>query len=177
MNIDKAKLTKKYEVQIKAYKELIPCITAAIPVITKFNGKVLNIKLSRALDELTNAYYYVRHDKIDNRNVSIEVQLKQRYYHNSPDPSGYASVSYDFTSNHTIPIILIDGRINAELTIENLKKSIEVITILTAKLENNFANLDNTIAHCGTLCKQVADYNATLDNVNRETLKIDTRRI
>lgn len=173
INIDKSQIIRKYEVQIKAYRELIPCISEAIPVIQRFDGKVFNVKLEKALEELTNAYYYVRRNNYGNSNVSIEVQLKQRHY--TMSGNGCNIANYDFTSNNTMNITLINNRIDAKSTIENLEKSIKTLTTRIEHLDHNYACLNDNIELYIKTCEQIKDYNATLDEVTRGLLRIESR--
>lgn len=173
-NINKQNITKLYEVQINAYRELIPCIREVIAVAEKFDGKILNVKLSNALKDLdTLAHYRIGKDQYGQQESYVNIQLKQRYYSNNPDSKGYSSVSYDFVSDKTVYLSVDDKRINAGKTIESLNKCIEGMESAIVKLENNLANIDKIIAEYGELYERIRIFNDDLDSISRRTLRFE----
>lgn len=115
----------KYNKQIEVLKKLNEYLKRAVPVLEKFNGKIINVKIERALKEIfhdaPNLYIKVKHS-----NRCLTISNWDKYYNIYSDYGDRVSTNLvSYYENHIIlsDTERLDINITKDLIEENIKRN------------------------------------------------------
>lgn len=153
--------------QIKVYNHLLDGIKVCREQVTKFDGKVLNIRLINAMKEKPNPH---RLSFSLNGSISIS-DYQDRWYSMPGDQNGGYIDYYTITVN---PVTNEANRIDASKTIENADKQTDYLKTKIVECKADITRFDEEAEAWAELKKQVDAYNAKYSYRLRGT--IDMRK-
>ena len=169
-------LTKVYVAEIEALKENVENMEKSIAVIKKFDGKMLNVKLKNAIDEVIKGYVSVEKKSYDINNVRISFTADNRCFIH-PQENGYSSCTYAsiFDTATFYDLELKDGRIQAEKWIEKINLQIAYYNRELEKMvkNNNKENNDTLTKEREEIKKMIESFNSKLDYVNAKMFSLE----
>jgi hypothetical protein len=176
---DKQSLKQVYEVETQALTENIQAMEKSIEVIQRFDGKVLNVRLKKAIDEVIPGFVSIEVKSYNQDQATIEFYANNRYITTEPDKNGVYSTIYSSIYDRIViwDLPLVDNRIQAEAWIEKIKTSIESHKnqLETMYINNNDKVIDELQTEYDQLLKSIIDFNDKQDYVNNKMFRIDYR--
>lgn len=163
----KERFTVQMNQQIKVYNHLLQGVEVCKETVAKFDGKVLNIRLIKAMKEKANP-----HSLSFSLNGSISISDYQERWYSMPGDQNGAYIDY-----YTItvqPITNDANRIDASKTIENANKQTDYLKKNIAQCKADIILFDDEADAWNELKKQVDAYNAKYSYRLRGT--IDMRK-
>ena len=160
-------IVKHNREQARVYTELIEGFKTIIPALEKFDGKVINVRLEKAIKELLDKEHFAVSIKNGyNNNKHLKLWNHKRSY-----SAGEYSCNYvDYCSAY----IEIDmGRLNSKNAITELEKECKSLEkqaneLLTAC--NNIADIEKEYKQ---ICDMIRDFNNKVPYQIRESYKFD----
>lgn len=153
--------------QIKVYQDLISILKELNEVINTFDGKVINIRLTKYIKEKLNVdcaiisnYRGIKSLKIiskENRSITIH------------DVNGNSSTAY--VEYNTIEICLQreeNNRLEAKFVLQRLQDEINIIEEKIFSLNKTIINFDNMLKEYQEIKKRIEDFNNRYDYSIRE---------
>lgn len=150
---NKERFTAQMTQQIKVYNHLLKGLEICKGTITKFDGKVLNIRLINAMKEQPNPH---RLSFSLNGSISIS-DYQDRWYSMPGDQNGGYIDYYTITVN---PVKNEQNRIDASKTIENANKQTDYLKKQIEECKTDILRYDEEAEAWKELQNQVTAYNA-----------------
>lgn len=170
------------ELDLANFKEWVSISDKVKDVITKFNGKVLNVKLSKALNEIDCNFYF--HVEVSYNSLKIYTYAKNRYILTEPDKNGvrgtiYTDYDKDFFCYDAINVqgdrILLssDNRMLAENINKCIDKNVDYLKERINGIEN--FNIQDAKEKKEELLRQIEKFNNSIPSYYSNT-KIKIQR-
>ena len=176
---DKQSLKQVYQVEIQALKENIQAMEKSLEVIKKFDNKVLNVRLKKAIDEVIPGFVSIKVKSYNQDQATIEFYANNRYITTEPDKNGVCSTIYSSIYDRIViwDLPLVDNRIQAEAWIEKIKTSIESYKnqLATMQANNNDKVIDELQAEYNQILETIKQFNSKQDYVNNKMFQINYR--
>lgn len=160
------------EKQIEVYEVLIEALESSKQVISKFDGKMCNVRLEKALKESQElkdleVYPSVR------KNV-FELYAYDRSFKTDPDAE-YSCWSYVNHSDINIPISMNGNRIDASKTMYIMFDCISTLRIKIKKLKEANDNFENMVKDYQKIIALIDKYNEDYDISIRKNYRLNRR--
>ena len=139
--------------QVKVYNHLLQGLEVCKGIVHKFNGKVLNIRLVKAMKD-NNNHYGLSYSL--NGSISIS-DFQDRWYSMPGDQHGGYIDYYTIT---VTPVTNDSNRIDASKTIENANNQTDYLKNKIAECKADIIRFDEEAEAWAELKKQVEAYNA-----------------
>lgn len=178
----------KFEQQVKAYNDAIKALEVAKTLADKFDGKVINKRFTKALNEASDNFFGkerqvifsispVHYDWSHKQNITqIELYLSDRCkcYEGGCVYIDYDRVHVYELSNDSECYVNAEGRLNKEVFLKALDKQIE-------NCKDAISKFQLCIDHFDEYLNKVKDFNKKLEELKKEipypmgisTFKID----
>lgn len=162
----KLEFTAKYKQQEKILQMFVTTLKAIIPIIGQYNGKVVNVKLTKSAKEVCKDVYI----SLSDNNISLSVGSLTKMY-KSIDGTSNNVDKY----NYTFPISTDENkRLDSTKTIEIINEEIEYLTSeITAILNDISFNYDKEVEEYNKLKQAVKKYEETFSHRLRRSIRIE----
>lgn len=147
---------RRQETQIAMYLRLLRATKACHEILPKFDGKVLNVRIVKAFQEANQeegVYFY-----LERNHIRVSSSIGRSYSNGDPDSEGYSTCSYISTDKLSFNVALIDNRINAASTLENLRSSESDFRGRMKELRFCIDNYDQHTKESNELEKSIMEY-------------------
>lgn len=149
----KERFTAQVNQQIKVYNHLLQGLAVCREIVARFNGKVLNIRLIKAMQEVENP-----HRLTFSLDGSISIHDYQNRWYSMPGDQHGGYIDY-YTI--TVPPVTNEAnRIDASKTIENADRQTDYLKTKIADCKADITRFDEEAEAWEELKKQVDAYNA-----------------
>ena len=166
--MNKQEMILHYTKQSECYNQLKESLPKMIEVLKKFDGKVINIRLEKALQELFSKHEFIVtiKNKYDNKK-EIELYNQNR---------GYKSLSgehWNYLDYNRATFKIDYERLNAVNAIESLNKEVTSLKNQSEKLLNDINNINIIEDEYNRICNLIKDFNNKYDFQIRKNYKFD----
>ena len=154
------------EKQSRVYKELANALKSIIPVLEKFDGKVINVRLERAINEvLPGGQKGISARLMNSYTEKKRIQLFNRNRHYQDGNSTH------YVSRDTCYIDVLPGRLNFSETLSAVKKEITQLIKYADELENACNDVENAETEYKNICRMIKEFNKKYHYSIRENLR------
>ncbi len=162
----KQEFTNKFEHQVKIYQQFVNVLKDIIPVVTEYNGKVLNVKIVRACKAVASDMNI----SLDGREVAISVNYNTQHYKNA---QGYMS-KVDI-SRFTFSISVDENkRVYSKKSVETIQEEIKYFREQIAAIQKDICfDYDEEVKAYEEFKKLTEAYNKRFSNRLRRSIIIN----
>ena len=163
----KIEFTAKYQQQEKVYQLFVTALKAIKPIITQYDGKVVNVKLVKSAKEVIKGVYI----SLSGNTISISVDSLTRMYksENTPGNGNIDKSNYEFTISTDE-----NKRLDSEKTIETINEEIDYLISEIAAILNDISfNYDKEVEEYKKLKLAIKDYEQRFSNRLKRYIRID----
>ncbi|HML66713.1 MAG TPA: hypothetical protein PKC55_17950 [Dysgonomonas sp.] len=163
----KIEFTAKYQQQERVYQLFVTALKAIKPIIARYDGKMVNVKLIKSAKEVIKDVFV----SLSGNTINISVDSLTRMY-KSENTSGNGNID---RSNYGFTISTDDNkRLDSAKTIETISEEINyLISEITAILNDISFKYDKEVEEYKKLKQAIKDYEQRFSNRLRRYIRID----
>lgn len=162
--MNKKSIESKYTKQIEVLEKLNNCFLEAIPVLEKFDGKIINVKIQRALEEKFKKFDGQIIVKVEHSNRQLTIcTWDKTYIVYAPDGSRYSTESVKHYEDHVY--LTSDERLNLSLVKNNISNLIKISESMIEDYKTMLSQYE----------QEMKDYDLLLDKIEEFKHKYDSR--
>lgn len=154
--MNKDQFIRRQETQIAMNFRLLEASKACHAVIPKFDGKVFNIRLTKALDEYNSLEGIVY--SILNNKISVHSFISRSYPDYPNNIGEYSTHSYITTDQVLFKVILKDNRVDAKATMKIVRKAEADLADKIKELRFCIDNYDQHAKESKDLKQRIIEY-------------------
>lgn len=167
--MNKEQFFTEQERQIETYKTLIKVLGDIKPIIKSFEGKVINVKLKRSIEELF----------ANDRNIIVG-SIKDGYYGEKQIEVWH--IKYGYSNYYNEVVIKLtenstEKRVNSDFIFKNIDTTIERFNKSIAETEKGMKEYNDMMAEYKAIAEQIRVFNKKYSYTARSNNECDFSRV